>query len=161
MFEKKWFKFLKKIAVVGLIVSSIGVVVPQTARAGFTDSSLFEPMLGCVAGGVAGYVTASRGQEFLMAAAFCGGGALVGVLLNMHYSSKYDKVYRQDIAELRRSNKEMQLQQAFRASTNEDESYSIRVRKVVPGQKLPNGSVTAPTIVETLVTPGETVRVGD
>lgn len=162
MIKGKMKKTISKLSIIALLISSVGIgFSTKEAKAGLTDSSLFEPAVGCVAGGTAGYFTSPAGQEVLMMAVFCGGGALIGVLLNMHYSSKYDRVYRQDLAEMRRSVKEMELQQAMRSANGEDENFSLRVRKVVPGQKLPNGSVTAPTIVESLVTPGETVRVGD
>lgn len=162
MLKEKIKKNLSKVIAFTVIISNLILAVnPQKANAGITDSVVFEPMLGCAIGGAAGYATSSAGQEILMTAAFCGGGALLGILLNMHYSSKFNNAYQHDISEMRRTIKEMELQQAMRSASGEDENYSLRIRKVIPGQKLPNGSVTAPTIVESLITPGETVRVGD
>ena len=155
-------KIIKKISVLLIAVSFF--VNIQSAKAGFTDSSLFEPVVGCVVGGGAGYFVAnsqSPGNEIMFAAIFCGVGALTGVLLNSHYSDKYGKVYQDDLAKMRQNVKMMELQQGLRAAHNEDDEFAIRLKKVVPGQKLPNGSVSAPTIIESLVPPGDTVRLND
>lgn len=153
-------KTISKFLVLALTLASL--VVPQQAKAGFTDSSAFEPVLGCVIGGAGGYAASGQnGQEMVYAAAGCGVGALIGILLNMHYSAKYDSVYKNDLTEMRRSIKEMELNNAMKAMNGDDESVALRIRHVVPAQKRSDGSVSAPTIVEELVVPGETVRVGD
>jgi hypothetical protein len=158
--EKTMRKMMSKLLIIALTLASL-VVAPQQAKAGFTDSSAFEPVLGCVIAGAGGYAGGPKGQEMVYAAAGCGIGALIGVLLNMHYSAKYDSVYKNDLTEMRHTIKEMELQSAMRAANGEDENISIRIRQVIPGQKRSDGSVSAPTIVESLVPPGETVRVGD
>lgn len=160
--EKLMNKIMKKLSV-GLITLALFANI-QSANAGITDSSVFEPLLGCAVGGGAGYLVAnnqSPGNELIYAALFCGGGALIGVLLNSHYSDKYGRVYQDDLAKMRQNVKMMELQQGLRAAHNEDDEFAIRLKKVVPGQKLPNGSVTAPTIIESLVPPGDTVRLND
>jgi hypothetical protein len=160
--ETKMNKLMKKVAMVMLAMSF--VLNGTSAKAGITDSSAFEPILGCAIGGGAGYLVAnnqSPGNELIYAALFCGGGALIGILLNSHYSDKYGRVYQDDLNRMRQNVKVMELSQGLRAAHNEDDEFAIRLKKVVPGQKLPNGSVTAPTIVESLVPPGDTVRLND
>lgn len=153
-------KTMSKLLIITLTLGSL-VLAPLRANAGFTDSSVFEPVVGCVVGGAGGYLGGTKGQEVVFAAAGCGIGAVIGLLLNMHYSAKYDSVYKNDLTEMRHTIKEMELQSAMRAANGEDENISIRIRQVIPGQKRSDGSVSAPTIVESLVPPGETVRVGD
>jgi hypothetical protein len=155
-------KMMKKILVMCVAVSFL--INTESAKASITDSSLFEPVLGCVVGGGAGYIVStnqSPGNEIMFAAIFCGVGALTGILLNSHYSEKYGRVYQDDLAKMRQNVKMMELQQGLRAAHNEDDEFAIRLKKVVPGQKLPNGSVSAPTIIESLVPPGDTVRLND
>lgn len=155
-------KIMKKLSVV--LITLALLVNSQTASAGITDSSAFEPLLGCAIGGGAGYLVAntqSPGNELIYAALFCGGGAVLGILLNSHYSDKYSRAYQDDLSKMRQNIKMMELQQGLRAAHNEDDEFAIRLKKVVPGQKLPNGSVTAPTIIESLVPPGDTVRLND
>jgi hypothetical protein len=152
-------KFKKIALTLGIILSVASPV--KNARADITDSTLFEPLLLCAAGGAAGAFTAQQGQEILLGSIFCGAGALTGVLINSHYKSKYAHNYEKEIQELRSSIKEAQLQQALKAANSEDETYSIKIRQVVPGQRLPNGEIIAPTIRERLVPPGENIRLGD
>lgn len=154
---------MKKLKNLTIILGLILAMLSQTksARADITNSGLFEPLLLCAAGGSAGFVTAQPGQEVLMGSIFCGVGALTGVLINSHYKSKYAHNYEKEIYDLRNSIKEAQLQQALKAANSEDETYSIKIRQVVPGQRLPNGEIIAPTIRERLVQPGESIRLGD
>jgi hypothetical protein len=150
---------------VSVLMVALGIMFNSTtAKADITDSSMFEPVVGCGIGGGAGYLygyNQNPGDELLFAAIFCGGGALIGILLNSHYSAKYGKVYEDDLNRMRQNVKMMELQQGLRAAHNEDDEFAIRLKKVVPGQKLPNGSVSAPTVVESLVPPGDSVRLND
>lgn len=153
---------IKQKKVTMLIAALILNLLPTgKANAGIINSNLFEPILLCAAGGTAGALTAQQGQELIYGSIFCGAGALTGVLINSHYKSKYSVNYEKEIQELRSSIKEAQLQQALRAANSEDETYSIKIRQVVPGQRLPNGEIIAPTIRERLVPPGENIRLGD
>lgn len=150
---------MKKI-IIG-ILAILAISSPIKAKADITNSPLFEPVLLCAAGGAGGFLSAQQGQEVLFGAIFCGAGALTGVLINSHYKSKYSHNYEKEIKELRDSIRESEMQQAMRAANSEDESYSIKVRQVIPGQRLPNGEIIAPTIRERLVPPGESIRLGD
>lgn len=140
---------------------SLGLIFSPTAQAGITDSGWFEPTILCVAGGAAGYGSASKGNEVNTAAIGCAAGALIGWLINSHYRSKYSNVYEQEIQDLRKSQREMEIMQAQKASRGEDDMYSIKIQEVVPGKKLPDGSVLAPTIRDRLVVPTEGTRIGD
>ena len=151
-------------AVTLMLVFAAVAAGPKKAHADITDSNLFEPVLLCVAGGTAGYIAGnyySPGNDILIAALSCGGGALIGVLLDSYYEHKYSKVYKEDLAKLRGAVREMNLTQAMRITNgNDDEHIGTVLRTVSPPEKLPNGSVVGPKIEEQLVLPGETVRIG-
>jgi hypothetical protein len=152
-------KLMSKISILVLMVTAL---TASPAKADITDSSLFEPVIGCVAAGAGGYLIGNpNGNGIIYGAIGCGVGVLVGVLLNSHYSSKYGRVYQQDISDLRGNVKELQLQQAMRAAHGDDDDYALRIKTVVPGQRLPDGTITAPTLREKLVAPGENLRIGD
>jgi hypothetical protein len=150
---------MKKIAITLMLMVSF--VLPAPAQAGFFDSEWFEPTLFCAVGGGAAYGSASDGDEMMYAGIGCAAGALLGYFINQRYKSKYGTVYQEEIQDLRRSVKEMEVQQALKAASGEEDNYSIKIQEVVPGKRLPNGDVLAPTIRERLVLPGEGVRIGE
>jgi hypothetical protein len=152
-------KLMSKISVLILMVS---LLIASPAKADITDSSWFDPVLGCVAGGTGGYLIGNNGGNGIIYGAIgCGAGVVVGLLLDSHFKNKYGKVYQQDISDLRTNVKELQLQQALRAAHGDDDDYALRMKIVVPGQRLPDGTITAPTLREKLVVPGENLRIGD
>jgi hypothetical protein len=154
-------KLSKKIAVFSLMVMmSLSLITEKTAKADITDAGWFDPVLGCVVGGGVGYAIASSGNQILTAAIGCGGGLILGLLLDSHYSSKYGRVYQADISNLRADIKVMQLQQALKSANGDDDQFGLRVRTFVPGQKLPNGDISAPTFTEKLIMPGENLKFG-
>jgi hypothetical protein len=154
-------KMMKKIGLLGLMMTlSLSLISANEAKADITDAGWFEPVLGCVVGGGVGYVVASDGNQILTAAIGCGGGLLIGLLLNSHYSSKYGKVYQQDISNLKSDIREMQLQEALRSAHGDDDDFALRVKVIVPGQKFSNGDVSAPTFTEKLIMPGENLKFG-
>lgn len=136
--------------------------VANTAHAGLFESDYFEPGVLCVAGGVGGYMAASKGNELLVAGIGCGAGFVSGLIINSHFKSKFGRAYQQEVGELKNTVREFQMLQAQQAAKGDANSgISLRVREVIPGKTLPNGSVTAPTVRERLVLPGENLRVGD
>ena len=140
---------------------AVSFILPAPAQAGFFDSEWFEPTLFCAVGGAAGYGAAKTGDEMMYAGIGCGVGALLGYFINQRYKSKYGSVYQEEIQDLRRSVKEMEVMQALKAANGEEDNYSLKVQEVVPGKRLPNGDILAPTIREKLILPGEGVRIGE
>lgn len=148
---------MKKI--VGLLIA---LILPFQAFAGsWTDSFWFEPTILCVAGAGGGYTTAPKGSEGTNAAIGCAVGGLIGYLLNTHYKDKFTESAQLEIDDLNRTIKEIQAQQAQKILNGEDETVSLRIKQIVPGQRLPDGSVTAPTVREKLILPGEGTRIGE
>jgi hypothetical protein len=152
---------MKKLGFSFMAVMVLLSVTAQPAKADIFESNLFEPILLCGVGGTIGYLGASAGQQILMGAVLCGAGAAAGLLINAHYKSKDGKVYEKDIRDLRAQIKEYQLQQALKSSRGEDDTYANRVMTVVPGQRLPDGSILRPTLKEQLIPAGENLRDGD
>ena len=137
------------------------MMIPVKSFAGITDSFWFEPGLLCAAGGIGGYVAAPKGSEAQTAVIGCVVGGLIGYLLNDHYKEKFTRSQQAEIDDLNRVIKEIQAQQAQKILNGEDETVGLRVKQIVPGQRLPDGSVTAPTIREKLILPGEGTRIGE
>lgn len=144
-----------------IVMFLIITILPLSSFAGWSDSFWFEPSLLCVAGAGGGYSTAPKGQESTNAAIGCAVGGLVGYLMNDHYKEKFTKNSQKEIDDLNKVILEIQAQQAQKVLKGEDESVGLRVRQIVPGQRLPDGSVTAPTIREKLILPGEGERFGE
>ncbi len=142
------------------ILLAMSFILPLPAKAGFMDSDYFEPTLFCVAGAAGGY-SAGGDNQALYAGAGCAVGALLGYMINQRYKDKYGGVYQEEIRDLRRSVKEMEVMQAQKAANGEEDQYSLRIQEIVPGKRLPNGDVLAPTIREKLILPGEGVRIGE
>lgn len=137
------------------------MLVPVKSFAGITDSFWFEPGLLCVVGGGGGYLAAPKGSEVQTAVIGCVVGGVIGYLLNDHYKAKFTRSSQAEIDDLNRVIKEVQAQQAQKVLNGEDETVGLRVKQIVPGQRLPDGSVTAPTIREKLILPGEGTRIGE
>lgn len=136
-------------------------LLPLQSYAGWTDSFWFEPTALCLAGAGAGYATANNGEEGQNAAIGCAAGALIGYFVNNHYEDKFTKNAQKEINDLNKIILEMEAQQAQRVLKGEDETIGLRVRQMIPGKKLPDGSVTAPTFREQLILPSEGVRIGE
>lgn len=137
------------------------IFFPMISFAGIGDSFWFEPTLLCVAGAGGGYATAPKGNEGTNAAIGCAVGGLIGYLLNDHYKDKFTKNAQKEIDDLNKTIMEIQMQQAQKILNGEDETVGLRVKQIVPGQRLPDGSVTAPTIREKLILPAEGTRIGE
>ena len=151
---------MKKIILSIVFISTL----TQQSRADITDSENLEPGLLCALGAGGGYAVASQsgsGNELLYSGGACAVGLLAGYYLNGHYKEKYTKAQNKKIDDLNLAIEQMHKMQAEHAAKNDDVSYSIKVREVVPGQVLPNGEVTAPTIRERLLLPGSNLRIGD
>lgn len=143
------------------LLLALSFLAPLPAQAGFMDSDYFEPTLFCAIGGAGGYAAGGEDNQVLYAGAGCAVGALIGYFINQRYKSKYGTVYQEEIRDLRRAVKENEVMQAQKAANGEEDQYSIRIQEIVPGKRLPNGDVLAPTIREKLVLPGEGVRIGE
>jgi hypothetical protein len=137
------------------------LLLPLQSFAGWTSSFWFEPTLLCVAGGGAGYATAPKGSEAQNGAIGCAAGALIGYFVNSYYDKKFGTQYQGEIEDKTRSLEEYQAQQAQKVMRGEDEIVSLRVQTIIPGKKLPDGSVTSPSVREVLVLPGSGTRPGE
>lgn len=151
---------MKKLMISLMLVVSF-LIPPQAQAGSFFDSDWFEPTLFCAALGGGGYAAAGDGDQLMYAGVGCAAGALIGYLINSRYKDKYGRVYQEEIQDLKRSVKEMEIQQALKAANGEEDNYSLKIQEVVPGKRLPNGDVLAPTIREKLILPGEGVRIGE
>lgn len=127
----------------------------------------FEPLLFCGIAGGGGYVYSGTIDEnetqddIIYAGVGCVTGALFGYFINRRYRKKYGKEYQSEIKDLRRAVRELEALNAIRSSEEDEGTHSIKIREVVPGKRLQDGSIMAPTIRERLVLPGEGVRVGE
>jgi hypothetical protein len=127
----------------------------------------FEPLLSCGAAGggaflYSGSVDGNETQDDLIYAGVgCATGALIGYLINRRYRKKYGREYQSEIKDLRRAVRELEALNAYRSSEQEEGTHSIKIQEIVPGKRLQDGSIMAPTIRERLVLPGEGVRVGE
>lgn len=131
------------------------------AHADFFESNWFEPTMMCVAGGVGGYYLSPKGSESAYTAVGCLASAGITYLINRHYENKYTKAYQKRLDQAMETIKQFEQLQAVKAANGDEGPYSLRVREVVPGQKLPNGEISSPRIREYLVVPGSDIRVGD
>jgi hypothetical protein len=150
---------MKKVIAILLLIS-----VSSAARADladFTQGNLFEPTLVCIGAGAVGYMGAPKGNEAAYAGGACAVGAIVTYFINKHYESKYTKGYQRRIDKLEEAVFQFEKLQGERAANGDEGPYSLRVREVVPAQKLSNGEVSAPTIREKLIVPGSDLRVGE
>lgn len=141
------------------VLLSLSIASP--ALADFTDSNYFEPTLLCLTAGAGGYFGAPQGDEAMYAAGACAIGAGITYLINSHYEDKYSRVYRKQLDQALEAVKQFQEMQAAKAANGDEGPYSLRIREIVPPQKLSNGEVTAPTIREKLVVPGSDIRIGE
>lgn len=115
------------------------------AEAGFYSSSYFEPVMGCVIGGAAGYATSTENQA-MNAGLYCAGGIVLGMVLNSYYRSKVDAVYEREIAEREMIVKQKVVKQANRANLGlTDQYYSIEAEQIEESQQLEDGSIISPT----------------
>lgn len=146
-----------------LLVSALIPLQTHAAEdeAGFTDSFWFEPGLACAMGAAGGYALSKKGDEVAYSAAGCVATGGIMYLINSYYDNKVAKNKDREIKKLRELIKFQEAIQAQKAAKGDpNETYSIRVQEVVPAQKLPDGSVIAPTIKENLVVPNERLEVG-
>lgn len=137
------------------------LALPAKSYAGVTDSFWFEPAVFCAAGAGGGYVASPSGDEVTYAAIGCATGALIGYFVNSYYDNKFGSKYQGEIQDLTKSLQEFQAQMAQSAMKGEDTGIGLRVREIIPGKKHSDGSVSAPTVRETLVLPGEGLRIGE
>jgi hypothetical protein len=147
---------MKKIAAI-----FITMLLSVPAFADFSDSNYFEPTIMCLGVGAGGYFAAPKGNETAYAAGGCIIAAGITYLINKHYENKYSQAYQKRLDRLDETVKQFQELQASKSANGDDGPYSIRIREVVPPQKLSNGEVTAPTIRERLIVPGADMRVGE
>ena len=151
-------KFLSYI----LVAALLGLPTQQAQAASFWNSDWFEPAIFCAAAGAVGYTTAKTGEEVNQGAIFCVAAAGIAWLVNQRYKSKYGEVYQEEIRDLRRDITEMNIMAAQKAARGEeDESYSIKIQEIVPGKRLEDGSILAPTLRDRLVIPGEGNTLGE
>ena len=145
-----------------LIAMLLTLSISMPAFADFTDSNYFEPTVVCRAAGAGGYLGAPTDNDRGMyAAGACVIGAGITYLINRHYENKYSQSYQKKLDRAYESIKQFQEMQANKAANGDEGPYSLRVREIVPPQKLSNGSITAPSIRETLVVPGADLKVGE
>ena len=128
---------------------------------GFTDSFWFEPGLACALGAAGGYSAAPPGEEIVYSSVGCAltGGAMY--LINSYYQNKVATNKDRELEKLRgviRLQESIQAEKAARGTAGE--VYSLRVQEVVPAQRLPDGSIMAPTIKENLIIPNQDLEVG-
>lgn len=136
------------------------LLIPS-AKAEMKDSFWFEPTLACVVGGAVGYVTSKKGNELTYSSIGCLIGGGVMYMVGSYYETKVSSSKNKEIDELRKIIKfQEQIQAQSSAKGDATGVYSLRVQEVVPAQKLPDGSVMAPTIKETLVLPTNHFEVG-
>lgn len=143
------------------LISFLTIFLSLDAKADFSDSNWFEPTIMCVAGGVGGYYMSPKGNESAYTAIGCLASAGVTYFINRHYEDKFSKAYQKRLDQAMETIKQFEQLQAIKAANGDEGPYSLRVREVVPAQKLPNGEISSPRIREYLVVPGADIRVGD
>lgn len=148
---------MKKIIITGFLTL---LFTFNSATAGITNSTWFDPSIGCVLAGGGAYVATTENQAIIGGAA-CAITALAIYFLQERGRSIQKSAHDEEVYDLKNALKEVEIQQAQAAARGDDESYSIKVREVVPGYKDSKGNIIAPTIREKLILPGEGMRVGD
>jgi hypothetical protein len=131
------------------------------AKADFTTSPVFEPLLICAVGGTVGYVVSPTPTQWINAAIFCGAGALTGVILNAHYDNKFGRKYQSEIASKDKIISEFRMARARKSAKGEYEPFVNDIVEVVPGQCFSDGSCQAETFKVRQKMPGTEDRVGD
>lgn len=147
------------------ILVLLTLLLATPASADITRSPWFEPVVLCVASAGAGYALtpSDSGDELMYAGIGCALGAVAGYFINRHYENKYSDNYKKEINDKNQVIREFEMMQAIKASkgNEDDDDFSIRVREVIPGKRLPDGSIQSPSIRERLILPGYEYRVGD
>ena len=155
---------VKLAVIIGLVAFAFSLsshAQSQGDSSSFSDSFWFEPGLACAAGAAAGYAYAPTGDELTYSAGGCLVTGGIMYMINSYYQNKVAKNKDHEIQKLREVIKFQESIQAQKAAKGDpSEVYSLRVQEVVPAQRLPDGSVMAPTIKENLVLPNQNLEVG-
>lgn len=138
----------------------LSIIITLTLITNVKASDWLEPTLFCAGLGGAGYL-ASKSNQVAIGGALCLVGIATGMLINNHYKEKYTGNAQQEISDLKMANKEFEISKAKKAAAGEDDSYEIRVKELVEGKKLDDGSILYPTFKVHYELPGQGARIGD
>ena len=141
-----------------LLVLLVAFLFSANVNAGLYDGDLLEPAIGAGAGALYG---ATSGAGFLTIGIYAGVGFLAGHTINKYYDHKVGKKYTTVQSDLKDVIRRLQTVHAIQSEEGLDKGYGIRIRKVIPGKKLPDGSVRPPTFEEKLISPDAGLPVGD
>ncbi len=146
---------MKKILIAALLSSSI-------AMADWTDTSISEPTIGCMAVGGANYLMAQSGTDSTQAfVTGCLVGGIAGYFLDSYYTNKVSNRYEEKLKTYKAQRDEIVIQQAINSSQG-IEDYGVVIKKeVVPGKMLRDGTIQLPTIRLKMDSPGRDVVIGD
>jgi len=125
------------------------------------ESFYFEPTILCVGGAAAGSTMGDSSQRDTNMAIGCLAGAIVGYMINDYYSDKFKSEYDEEISKYKNIIDERRKVEAYKAAKGEDFEFAVKVREIVPAQKLPNGEVRAPTVKEKLILINDDMFVGE
>lgn len=140
------------------MVSALAAKAEETS---FMDSEYFEPAMACAIAGGVGYYTAPQGKELPTSIIGCAVGGLIVNTVSNYFKDKHTKNKDKEVDKYKKAVDAFQAAQAQKAARGEKDIFSIRIQEVVPGQKLPNGEIVAPTVKEKLVLPGSDLLVGE
>lgn len=115
------------------------------------NSFYFEPTLLCVAGAAGGYTVGNENDRNTTMAIGCLGGAAIGYFMNDYYENKFNSQYQDKLDKYKQIIEHRRKVQAYKAAKGEDFEFAVKVREIVPAQKLGNGEVRAPTVKEKLI----------
>lgn len=114
------------------------------------DSRYFEPTMGCLVGGAAGYVTADSEKAMSQGAIFCAVGATVMALVNYHYDQKFGSEFADRHAFMDNTLRRYEMLEKENVAQKED-LYFQRRQEIMPPKILPNGQGIGPRVKERLI----------
>lgn len=150
---------MKKFLITAIFaITSISVASDDSS---IFDSPWFEPGVACAIGGTVGYYSSSTGKELPSALIGCLVSGFVVDKVSSYFEKKYTRSKDKELEKYKEAMRAINEALAKKAANGERDIFSVRVQEIVPGQKLPNGDIMAPTIKEKLIMPGSDLLLGD
>lgn len=132
--------------------------ISESAKADWTDVDLTEPLVGCAVMGVGNYTVNNDTQAATMG---CLVGGIATYILNSRSENKVADKYENRIKTLETQLDDILTNQAINNSQGIGDHGIIIKKEVIPGKKLPDGSIQLPTVRLKPDLPGKDVVIGD
>lgn len=132
--------------------------VVKNAHADWTDVDLTEPLMGCAVMGAGNYAINNDTQALTMG---CIVGGIATYILNDRSQNKVSDKYEQRINTLETQLDDILTNQAINNSQGIGDHGIVIKKEIVPGKKMPDGSIQLPTVRLKPDLPGKDVVIGD